>query len=179
MGHGGPRTLPYADELVLQRRTRHCLGWAKLPDKRDGGDGNANFLPLYLVLLPRVVYDVARRDTFENLDLWLQEVEVYSPAGGRDVVKLLVGNKIDKVRCSPQRKLLRAVKSNRYGLSSRILWQDRIVSRREAEDWARSKGMLFVESSAKTKIGIQQVFNEVVQKVRCNAWTHCCGLCFY
>jgi Ras-related protein Rab-18 len=40
------------------------------------------------------------------------------------------------------------------------------VSRREAEDWARSKGMLFVESSAKTKIGIQQVFNEVVQKVR-------------
>ena len=42
------------------------------------------------------------------------------------------------------------------------------MSRREAEDWARSKGMLFVESSAKTKIGIQQVFNEVVQKVRCN-----------
>lgn len=40
------------------------------------------------------------------------------------------------------------------------------MSRREAEDWARSKGMLFVESSAKTKIGIQQVFNEVVQKVR-------------
>ncbi|ETO80300.1 hypothetical protein, variant 7 [Phytophthora nicotianae P1976] len=86
-----------------------------------------------------LVYDVARRDTFENLDLWLQEVEVYSPAGGRDVVKLLVGNKIDK---------------------------ERVVSRREAEDWARSKGMLFVESSAKTKIGIQQVFNEVVQKVR-------------
>ncbi|RLN74275.1 hypothetical protein BBJ28_00006221 [Nothophytophthora sp. Chile5] len=85
------------------------------------------------------VYDVARRDTFENLDLWLQEVEVYSPAGGRDVVKLLVGNKIDK---------------------------ERVVSRREAEDWARSKGMLFVESSAKTKIGIQQVFNEVVQKTQ-------------
>lgn len=50
------------------------------------------------VLIHLLVYDVARRDTFENLDLWLQEVEVYSPAGGRDVVKLLVGNKIDKVR---------------------------------------------------------------------------------
>ncbi|RLN96609.1 hypothetical protein BBJ28_00000128 [Nothophytophthora sp. Chile5] len=97
-----------------------------------------------------LVYDVARRDTFENLDLWLQEVEVYSPAGGRDVVKLLVGNKIDK---------------------------ERVVSRREAEDWARSKGMLFVESSAKTKIGIQQVFNEVVQKVR-KSPSYCwvCGL---
>lgn len=85
-----------------------------------------------------LVYDVSRRDTFENLDLWLQEVEVYSPAGGRDVVKLLVGNKIDT---------------------------ERVVSRKEAEAWARSKGMLFVESSAKTKIGIQQVFNEVVQKI--------------
>lgn len=85
-----------------------------------------------------LVYDVSRRDTFENLDLWLQEVEVYSPAGGRNVVKLLVGNKIDK---------------------------ERVVSRKEAGAWARSKGMLFVESSAKTKIGIQQVFNEVVQKI--------------
>ncbi|ETV77940.1 hypothetical protein H257_08181 [Aphanomyces astaci] len=85
-----------------------------------------------------LVYDVARRDTFANLDTWLQEVEVYSPANGRDVVKLLVGNKIDK---------------------------ERAVSRREGEAWARSKGMLFVESSAKTKTGIQQVFNEVVQKI--------------
>ncbi|OQS06605.1 Rab18 family GTPase [Thraustotheca clavata] len=85
-----------------------------------------------------LVYDVARRETFENLDTWLQEVEVYSPANGRDVVKLLVGNKIDK---------------------------ERVVARKEGEAWARSKGMLFVESSAKTKIGIQQVFNEVVQKI--------------
>ncbi|KAF0682791.1 Aste57867_25090 [Aphanomyces stellatus] len=85
-----------------------------------------------------LVYDVARRDTFENLDTWLQEVQVYSPANGRDVVKLLVGNKIDK---------------------------ERAVSRKEGEAWARTKGMLFVESSAKTKTGIQQVFNEVVQKI--------------
>ncbi|EQC36174.1 rab family, other [Saprolegnia diclina VS20] len=85
-----------------------------------------------------LVYDVARKETFENLGTWLQEVEVYSPSNGRDVVKLLVGNKIDK---------------------------ERVVSRQEGEAWARSKGMLFVESSAKTKIGIQQVFNEVVQKI--------------
>eukprot|EP00501_MAST-03F_sp_TOSAG23-6_P002065 GSMAST32.ASY1.ANO1.2156.1 assembled CDS len=31
--------------------------------------------------------------------------------------------------------------------------------------WARSRGMLFIEASAKTKVGIQQVFKEVVQKV--------------
>lgn len=42
-------------------------------------------------------YDVTRRETFESLTPWLQEVEVYAPGGGRDVVKLLVANKIDKV----------------------------------------------------------------------------------
>ena len=34
-----------------------------------------------------------------------------------------------------------------------------------ADDWAKSRGMLFMEASAKTKEGIAQVFNEVVQKV--------------
>ncbi len=57
---------------------------------------------------------------------------------GKDVVKLLVGNKVDKPR---------------------------VVKREEAEQWARSKGMLFMEASAKTKEGIQQVFSEIVHKV--------------
>jgi len=40
-----------------------------------------------------------------------------------------------------------------------------VVTREEAESWARSKGMLFVEASAKTRVGIKQVFNEVIAKV--------------
>ncbi len=44
-----------------------------------------------------LTFDVTRRETFENLDQWLQEVEVYTPGGGRNVVKLLVANKIDRV----------------------------------------------------------------------------------
>ncbi|CAM9366274.1 unnamed protein product [Chrysoparadoxa australica] len=85
-----------------------------------------------------MVYDVTRRDTFDNLDRWLEEVETYHPGRGRSVVKLLVGNKVDK---------------------------DRVVAREEAEGYARRKGMLFLESSAKTKEGIKQVFSEVVQKI--------------
>ena len=42
---------------------------------------------------------------------------------------------------------------------------DRVVSKAEAEAWARANGMLFLESSAKTKIGINQVFEEVAEKV--------------
>ena len=70
--------------------------------------------------------------------MWLQEVEQFSMGGGKEVVKLLVGNKVD---------------------------QERVVQRKDAEEWARSRGMLFMEASAKTKQGISQVFYEVVQKV--------------
>jgi len=87
-----------------------------------------------------MVYDVTRRDSFENLEQWLKEVKLYSPNSGEGVVKLLVGNKID-------------LKDNRK------------VSREEAEAWARSQGMLFLEASAKTRTGIKQCFMEVVQKI--------------
>ena len=44
--------------------------------------------------------------------------------------------------------------------------EDRAVSTADGAEWARSKGMLFLESSAKTERCVQQVFTEVVQKVR-------------
>lgn len=43
-----------------------------------------------------LVYDVTRRDSFNNLEVWLNEIEMYTT--NPDVIKLLVGNKIDKVR---------------------------------------------------------------------------------
>jgi len=85
-----------------------------------------------------LVYDVTRTDSFENLEQWLKEVQLYSPNNGESVIKLLVGNKIDL---------------------------ERQVPRERAEAWARSHGMLFLEASAKTKLGIRQVFMEVVQKI--------------
>ncbi len=39
------------------------------------------------------------------------------------------------------------------------------MSTADGAEWARSKGMLFLEASAKTEKCVQQVFNEVVQKV--------------
>lgn len=66
-------------------------------------------------------------------------MDTYSPNGGKDVIKLLVANKIDM--------------------------EDQAVSREEAEAWARSKGMLFVEASAKTRVGVDQCFEELVHKI--------------
>jgi Ras-related protein Rab-18 len=85
-----------------------------------------------------LVYDVTRMDSFENLEQWLKEVQMYSPGNGEAVVKLLVGNKCDL---------------------------DRKVPTEMADAWARAQGMLFLEASAKTRLGIRQVFMEVVKKM--------------
>ena len=85
-----------------------------------------------------LVYDVTRIDSFESLENWLKEVQMYSPGNGESVVKLLVGNKCDL---------------------------DRKVGKEQADAWARSQGMLFLEASAKTRLGIRQVFMEVVKKM--------------
>lgn len=43
-----------------------------------------------------IVYDVSRRQTFERVEQWLQELDAY--VNRTDVVKMIVGNKIDLVR---------------------------------------------------------------------------------
>lgn len=42
-----------------------------------------------------LVYDVSKWDTFTRLENWLNELETYCTRN--DLVKMLVGNKIDKV----------------------------------------------------------------------------------
>jgi GTPase SAR1 family protein len=45
-------------------------------------------------------YDVTRRETFTDLsDIWLKEVELYST--NPDCIKMLVGNKVDRVSAHP------------------------------------------------------------------------------
>ena len=42
-----------------------------------------------------LVYDVSSQESFEGLEVWLNELDTY--ATKKDLVKMLVGNKIDKV----------------------------------------------------------------------------------
>eukprot|EP00040_Diaphanoeca_grandis_P022497 m.120910 g.120910 ORF g.120910 m.120910 type:complete len:204 (-) comp28839_c2_seq1:163-774(-) len=84
-----------------------------------------------------MVYDVSVRETFKDIAMWLSELDVYAPSDL--IVKMLVGNKIDK----PNRE----------------------VSTKEGLDFAREKSMLFIECSAKNKIGVKQAFDEVTTKI--------------
>ncbi|KIO23452.1 hypothetical protein M407DRAFT_244759 [Tulasnella calospora MUT 4182] len=84
-----------------------------------------------------LVYDVSNRESFEALPKWFTELETYvSP----NVVKVLVGNKVDKEF-------------------------SRAVSEDEGRKFAERMDTLFVEASAKSNIGVQDAFKEVVNKI--------------
>lgn len=85
-----------------------------------------------------LVYDITCRSSFENTQNWLKEIDIYST--NPDVIKLLVANKTD-------------------------LNAQRTVSKKEGQQFARDHGMIFIEASAKTQEGVQQAFEELVQKI--------------
>ncbi|KAI8343411.1 P-loop containing nucleoside triphosphate hydrolase protein [Chlamydoabsidia padenii] len=85
-----------------------------------------------------LVYDVSSRETFDALSTWWNEVNTY--CSSPDVVKMIVGNKVDKESA-------------------------RVVTYQEGADLARRLQSLFVECSAKTKIGVEEAFEELVTKI--------------
>ncbi|KAJ2698903.1 Ras- protein Rab-18 [Coemansia sp. IMI 203386] len=85
-----------------------------------------------------LVYDVSNRESFDNLDTWVEELNTY--CSNEDIVKMVIGNKIDKE-------------------------SERQVSRKEGQEYARRHQTLFLECSAKTKIGVQQAMEELVTKI--------------
>lgn len=86
-----------------------------------------------------LVYDVTRRETFNNLsDIWAKEVEVYST--NHECVKVVVGNKVDRD-------------------------SDRAVSREEGMALAQKYKCSFLECSAKTRENVQQCFKDLIYKI--------------
>lgn len=95
------------------------------------------------------VYDVTKRDTFAKLENWLNELETYTTR--IDLVKMLVGNKIDKVEppLSHVHSLL-IFKKHVFPEHTRTedVWfcfqDDREVDRKEGLRFARKHSMLFI-----------------------------------
>jgi len=84
-----------------------------------------------------LVYDVTKVGTFQKLDSWLNELEIYGTK--ENIVKMVVGNKIDE--------------------------PNRAVSRDEGYRFAKKHRTLFLETSAKTSEGVAVAFEEVVRKI--------------
>jgi small GTP-binding protein len=82
-----------------------------------------------------LVYDITRRNTFENLDKWLKELKNFAEEG---IVTILIGNKSD-------------------------LRQFRSVKTEQGEEYASKNNMIFLETSALDATNIEEAFNIAVQ----------------
>ncbi|PVU95815.1 hypothetical protein BB561_001580 [Smittium simulii] len=85
-----------------------------------------------------LVYDVSDKNSFESLGRWLEELDTYCTR--RDVVKIIIGNKIDK-------------------------GAERVIKNKEGASFARQNNALFLECSAKTQVGVVQAVEELVYKI--------------
>merc|ERR1712157_220759 len=83
-----------------------------------------------------MVYDISRRDTFNHLSRWLEEVRANASA---NLVIMLIGNKADLER--------------------------REVSFEEGAQFARDNGLVFRETSAKTAQNVEEAFIQTAQKI--------------
>lgn len=94
-----------------------------------------------------LVYDITDRASFKNIrSVWIKELEMYADL--EKMTLMLVGNKIDK--------------RNREGGLENIA---SLVTMEEGQELAQDLGALFVESSAKTKIGVTEVFEDLVASI--------------
>ena len=84
-----------------------------------------------------IVYDIAKRETFNNLHKWLNEVETYANEG---VLMILVGNKTD-------------------------LESQRQVSTESGAEWAALNDMPFIETSAKDAKNITEAFTMLAELI--------------
>jgi len=84
-----------------------------------------------------LVYDITRRETFNHLATWLEEVKEH---GNSNMIIMLVGNKSD-------------------------LTKKRVVSTEEGEKFAKENGLMFMEVSAKSRENIEEAFVKTAEGI--------------
>ncbi len=84
-----------------------------------------------------LVYDITRKDTFEHITKWLNEVKAN---GSKDIFCILIGNKKD-------------------------LEEQRQVKYEEGKKLAEENNLLFLETSAKTAENVQEAFAISAEKI--------------
>lgn len=111
----------------------------------DACVGAERFRPIMMSYFRRanaaiVVYDITRKESFDNLDRWVNSLEM---SGWAQILYVLVGNKCD-------------------------LEEKREVTYDEGLQYAQEHNMLFAETSAKDDINIDEVFNNITGEVKSN-----------
>ena len=92
-----------------------------------------------------LIYDITKRDTFKNLDFWIKDLEDNSDIDNLFIY--LIGNKND-------------------------LQEKRQVTYEEANSFAKSKNIPYIEISAKTGDNIQKLFDGLIKGTIMNIIEH-------
>ena len=85
-----------------------------------------------------VVYDITNKKSFDNVQNWIKDVITNSP---KTVLIILIGNKIDLV-------------------------DKRKVTFDEGQEFAINQGIIFMETSAKTGDGVEEIFKKSAQEIK-------------
>ena len=84
-----------------------------------------------------VVYDITRKESFDHIVNWIEDVHNQSP---KTITIVLIGNKID-------------------------LEDKRAVSYDEGNDFAIKNGIIFTETSAKSGEGVEEIFKKSAEEI--------------
>lgn len=84
-----------------------------------------------------LVYDISNQKSFDNITKWLQNIEMHASV---DVERLLIGNKCD---CESRR----------------------VISKERGQQLAASRGIPFLETSAKTDTNVYEAFETLAKAI--------------
>ena len=84
-----------------------------------------------------MVYDITKKDSFEGIKRWHKELTEFGP---KDIPIVIAGNKEDLV-------------------------QNEAVTPEEATSFAKSIGAIYKKTSAKTNVGVEQMFRDLASKM--------------
>eukprot|EP00301_Raphidiophrys_heterophryoidea_P019465 c4401_g1_i1.p1 GENE.c4401_g1_i1~~c4401_g1_i1.p1 ORF type:complete len:211 (+),score=41.55 c4401_g1_i1:61-633(+) len=84
-----------------------------------------------------VVYDITRKESFQTLKNWVQELQALGP---ENIVIALAGNKVDRE-------------------------QEREVQTSTAEQYAREINALYIETSAKNDTNVYSLFEQITHRL--------------
>jgi small GTP-binding protein len=86
-----------------------------------------------------IVYDISQRESFKNLDYWLEQVDNY---GSKNSSKIIIGNKLDTT------------------------YYKREVSIEEAYKYCNNKNIPYIEVSVKNDFQIKNIFIKLIDDIK-------------